>query len=139
MIVDSLMRREVVTVPAEASVRDAAVAMKARGVGSVIAVAGGAPVGILTERDLASRVLADRRDPDATRVAEVMSRPLASIAPSASIEEAATLMRQLRIKRLVVLSEGRVRGMISATQIAYAEPDLARALMQGAGEPRWEG
>lgn len=139
MIVDSLMQRAVLTIDGGSSVRAAAREMKARGVGSVVVTASGAPVGILTERDVAFRVVADARDPDATRVDAVMSRPLATIAPSASVEEAATLMKQLRIKRLVVVQDGAVRGMVSATDIAYAEPDATRALLDGWVKQRWEG
>lgn len=138
MIVDSLMQRTVLTIDGGATVRDAAIAMKARGVGSIVVTLGGAPTGILTERDLAFRILADRRDPDATRVDAVMSRPLATIAPSASVEEAATMMKRLRIKRLVVVQDGVVRGMVSATDIAYAEPEATRALMEGWVKQRWE-
>lgn len=135
---DSLMARSVVTIDGAASAREAAVAMKARGVGSVVVLAAGAPVGIVTERDLAFRVVADRRDPDATRVDAIMSRPLATIAPSASVEEAAAMMKRLRIKRLVVVHDGAVRGMVSATDIAYAEPDAIRAVLEGWVKQRWQ-
>lgn len=132
------MQRSVLTIDGGASARDAAVLMKARGVGSVVVTASGAPIGILTERDLAFRIVADGRDPAGTRVDGVMSKPLATIAPSASIEEAATLMKQLRIKRLVVVLDGQVRGMVSATDIAYAEPEATRALLDGWVKQRWE-
>jgi CBS domain-containing protein len=139
MIVDSLMRRVVVTAPASASVREAARLMRDRGVGCVIATEGGAPVGIVTERDVASRVVAAARDPDATSLRDVMSRPLATIEPSASIEAAAARMKELRVKRLVVVLGSEVRGIVTVTDIAYAEPTLNRSLIEGWVKSRWEG
>lgn len=138
MIVDSLARRTVVTIPASATVHEAAREMRRAGVGSLVALEGGAPAGILTERDLAFRVLAEGRDPQATRVADVMSRPLATIEPSASIEDAARKMKDLKIKRLVVVLDGQVRGILTTTDIAYAEPQLTRDLVEGWVKQRWE-
>ena len=139
MIVASLMRRDIVTVPPEATVREAARVMRDRGVGAVIVARGDAPLGIVTERDLARRVLAAGLDPDATRAAAVMSTPLATIEPAASVEAAAEKMRRLRVKRLVVVLDGLVRGIVSTTDVAYAAPALHKALVDGWVKARWEG
>jgi CBS domain-containing protein len=132
------MKRDVLTIDADSTVRQAAIAMKARRVGGVIVTSTGTPVGMLTERDLAFRIIAEGRDPDVTRVREVMSSPLASIEPAASVEDAAALMKRLRIKRLVVVMDGHVRGILTATDIAYAAPDATRSLMEGWVKQRWE-
>jgi len=139
MIVDSLMRRAVVTAPASASVREAARLMQERRVGCVIATEGDAPVGIVTERDITGRVVAAGRDPDATTLRDVMSRPLATIEPAASVEEAAARMKQLGVKRLVVVLGRELRGVVTVTDIAYAEPALNRSLIEGWVKSRWEG
>jgi len=158
VIVDSLMRRRVVTVPREADVRAAAQRMRDEGGGCVVVTAAGAPVGMLTERDVAFgvvahndadkpwpgghggvRVVAEGRDPAATRVADVMSSPLATIEPAATVEAAAERMRALRVKRLVVVLGHEVRGIITVTDIAYAEPMLNRSLIEGWVKSRWEG
>jgi CBS domain-containing protein len=138
MIVDSLMRRSVLTVPHGASVLDAVRLMRDRGVGCVIATRGGAPAGIMTERDVAFRIVAEGRDPARTRVEDVMSSPLATIEPAASVEQAAEAMRRLRVKRLVVVLGGEVRGIVTVTDIAYAEPELNRDLIEGWVKSRWE-
>lgn len=138
MIVDSLAHRNVATIDREASVREAARLMVGRDVGSVVVTNAGAAEGIVTERDLARRVLAAGLDPDATRVREVMSAPLATIAPSATVEEAAQMMRALRIKRLVVVLGEEVRGIVTATDIAYAAPSLNASLVEGWVKQRWE-
>ena len=137
MIVDSLMRREVLVVPETTNVMEAARQMKRRGVGSVVVTRGGEAIGILTERDVAFRVVAEGRDARSTLVSEVMSQPLATIEPAASVEDAAEKMKALRIKRLVVALDGEVRGIVTATDVAYAEPSLTRALVEGWVRQRW--
>lgn len=132
------MHRGVVTVEGAISVRDAALVMKARTVGGVVVLQQGAPVGILTERDVTFRVVADRLDPDATRVDAIMSKPLATIAPSAGLDEASELMKRLHIKRLVVVKDQQVCGMLTATDIAYAAPGITREFMEGWVKQRWE-
>lgn len=137
MIVDSLMRRNVLSIPRGASVAQAAALMRQGGVGCVIVTQGDAPVGILTERDVTYRVVAEGRDPGATRVEEAMTQPLATIAPSASVEEAAERMRALRVKRLVVVMDGIVRGIVTVTDIAYAEPQIHKGLIEGWVKNPW--
>lgn len=138
MIVDSLMRRSVLTLPEGTTARAAAVLMKERGVGSVVVVRGGALTGIVTERDLVQRVLALVKDPDRTLLGEIMTSPVATIEPAASVEEAAHKMKELKVKRLVVALDGQVRGIVTVTDIAYAEPDLTRGLVEGWVKQRWE-
>ncbi|HVL47076.1 MAG TPA: CBS domain-containing protein [Candidatus Thermoplasmatota archaeon] len=137
MIVDSVMTRKVVTIAPRASAREASRLMRAKAIGCLVVVDGGAPLGVVTERDLAFRVLAEGRDPDGTRVADVMSAPVATVDPAASIEEAAMRMKQLGVKRLVVCLDGEVRGLVSATDIAYAEPEIARSFVDGWIKAQW--
>ncbi|MFA5860803.1 MAG: CBS domain-containing protein [Candidatus Thermoplasmatota archaeon] len=139
MIVDSLMHRDVATLPASATVRAAALLMRSRGVGCVIATVADSPAGMLTERDVTFRIVAEGRDAEKTLVAEVMTRPLATIEPSASIEEAAERMKSLRVKRLVVVLGDQVRGIVTVTDIAYAEPMLNKSLIEGWVKTRWQG
>ena len=138
MIVDSLMHRRIVAADASMSVRDAARLMRERRVGCVVATQGDEAVGIVTERDIAYRVVAAERDPATTRLADVMSAPIATIAPEATIEDAAARMRELRIKRLVVLREGEAVGLVSVTDIAYASPETGRAMLETWVKQRWE-
>lgn len=138
MIVDSLMRRPIVAAEATATVREAARLMEARRVGCLIVTRGDDVVGIVTERDIVFRVVGAGRDADATRLADIMSVPIVSVPPHASVEEAAALMRRLGIKRLVVMSDDEARGIISVTDIAYASPETSRALLDAWVKQRWE-
>lgn len=139
MLVDSLMRRPVVSMDAAATVREAAAHMERHRVGCLVVTRGGRPAGIVTERDVVFRVVAAGRDPAATRLADVMSAPLACVAPETSVDEAAGTMKRLGIKRLVVVRDGEARGVISVTDIAYASPDASRAMLDAWMKQRWEG
>src|SRR5207248_5442707 len=100
------MRRPVVSIEADATVRDAARLMEGQRVGCLIVVRGGHTTGIVTERDLVFRVVAAGRSPESTRVGEVASAPIVSVTPEATVDEAAETMKRLRIKRLVVMRDG---------------------------------
>lgn len=139
MLVDSLMHRPVVTIDAGASVRAAALHMQEMRVGCLVVTRGGLPIGIVTERDVVFRVVAAGLPPDATPITAIASAPIASVTPDTSVDEAADLMKRLKIKRLVVMREGTPRGVISVTDIAYAAPEAARAMMDAWVGPRWEG
>jgi CBS domain-containing protein len=138
MIVDSLMHRPVVGLDAGATVREAAAHMERHRVGCLVVTRGDEAVGIVTERDIVFRVVGAGRDPDATRLADVMSAPIVTVSPDASVDEAAATMKRLRIKRLVVLGDGEARGVISVTDIAYASPEASRAMLDAWVKQRWE-
>ena len=139
MLVDSLMHRPIVSAEAATSAREAARTMERSRVGCLVVTRGDDAVGIVTERDLVFRVLAAGRDADATRLADVMSAPIATVTPATSVDEAAALMKQLKVKRLVVLREGEAVGVISVTDIAYASPEVSRAMLAAWVKQRWEG
>ena len=113
--------------------------MERHRVGCLVVTRGDDAVGIVTERDLVFRVLGAARDPDATPLGEVMSAPIAMVSPDTSVDEAAAMMKRLRVKRLVVLADGEARGVISVTDIAYASPEASRAMLDAWVKQRWEG
>lgn len=137
MLVDSIMRRTVVTIHPGATAREAARLMQEKRIGGIVVAEGGRPIGMLTERDLAWRVLAAARDPDRTQVREIMSHPLASIEPAAQVDAAAEAMKRLGVKRLVVVLDGQLRGIVTVTDIAYARPELSRQFVDTWVKPRW--
>jgi CBS domain-containing protein len=89
--------------------------MLREGVGSILVVgADGAPLGIITDRDLRSKVVAEGRDPTAARAGEIMSAPLVTIAPDAFAFEALLAMTRREIHHLVVVDGGRPVGVVSS-------------------------
>ncbi len=97
-------------------------------VGSIIAVEGGRPVGIVTERDILAKVVAKGKLAKDLRVLEVMSAPVRTIPEDAPLEDAAREMVKGGIKRLVVVRDSSLVGIITATDIirAVAAGKLAR-------------
>ena len=78
----------------------------------------GKPVGIITERDLVRRVIAENKNPATTKIGDIMSDPLISVGPEATVSNIATIMYKNGIRRLPVIEEGRLLGIVTATDLA---------------------
>lgn len=119
------MRKGVITLPQDATAADAAKSLKDNIIGSVIVVHKQEPVGILTERDLVFKVMAEGKDPKKVKLKQVMSSPLKAVGPEVEMEEAAKIMRDERVKRLPVISnKGKLIGILSETDIVRVSPAL---------------
>jgi CBS domain-containing protein len=108
-------RRNPCTARPDESIREAARRMDTRGVGCLVVVDGeNKPVGMLTDRDIAMRVLRRRRDPDATTVEEAMERDLSSVTVDAPVERAVRRMHTEGYRRIPVVDrEGRLVGIFA--------------------------
>jgi CBS domain-containing protein len=106
------------TVSPAQSLTDAAEVMKEEDVGSVPVVEEGRLTGILTDRDIVTRAVAERRDPQAVTVDEVASRELVTVEPEQDLDEALTLMARHQVRRLPVVEEGRLVGMLAQADVA---------------------
>jgi CBS domain-containing protein len=118
----NVMVKKVITVDEQASVKEAADTMNQFEIGSVITTRKGKPIGIITERDLLKRIVAEGRNAKKTKVKEIMSSPLVVISPDTDLEEAARLMFEMKIKKLPVTEQNRLVGLVSLTDIARAQP-----------------
>lgn len=98
----------------------AANVMRERARGSLVVVEDGRPVGIITERDIVRRVVAEGRSPSATKVGDIMSTPLISVGPEATVAAAVKIMYENGIRRLPVVENDRVVGMLTVTDLARA-------------------
>lgn len=106
---------DVFTITPDATVARASVLMKEHRCGGLLAVADGdEPCGIITERDVMTRVVAEGRDPEATTVADVMTRELAVVKPTISVEDAMAVVTDRRLRHLPVVEEGKVVGLITS-------------------------
>jgi CBS domain-containing protein len=128
--VEDVMVKEVMTIDENATVKEAAEVMNKFEIGCLIAVRKGKAMGILTERDLLKRVVAESKDATKTRVRDVMSSPLVVVEPSMDLEEAVRLMFQMKIKKLPVVDEKRLVGLVTLTDIARFQPQMIRILRQ---------
>jgi len=128
--VEDVMVKEVITIDENATVKEAAEVMNKFEIGCLIAIRKGKAMGIITERDLLKRVVADAKDANKTKVKDVMSSPLVVVEPTMDLEEAVKLMFQMKIKKLPVVDGKRLVGLISLTDIARFQPQMIRILKQ---------
>ena len=122
------MIKEVISIDLEASVKDAANMMAQNEIGSLVVTEKRKPVGIITERDLLSRVLATGKNAEATMVKAIMSKPLICGNPEMNADEAARFMVNKKIKKLPVVEGGRMIGMMTLTDLCAVQPDLAKVI-----------
>jgi CBS domain-containing protein len=115
--VKDLMTKNVVTIDAGKTVIEAAALMSENDIGDLVIMDNNVPVGIVTERDLVRRVLAEGKSTD-TKLSEVMTAPLKVIDPEAPIKEAARRMVNRRIRRLPVIKDNKLVGIITAADFA---------------------
>jgi len=131
------MTRNVVTIDASDTVFDACMKYKEKKVGCLVVVDHETCVGIVTERDLIERSVCARRDPDATKVREIMSFGVKVVNELDTVEKALETMRQFKIKKLPVISSEKVVGIITMTDIAKARPDLSKRFMDSWVKAQW--
>jgi CBS domain-containing protein len=112
------MTASVSSVSPSHSLADAAEVMKGKDVGSVPVVEEGRLAGIVTDRDIVTRAVAERRDPKAVRVEEIASHDLVTVEPGQDLDEALALMAGHKVRRLPVLEEGRLVGMLAQADLA---------------------
>lgn len=127
MLIREVMTQSVVTADPTRSVREIAVLMRERNVGSVVLVEDMRPVAFITDRDVALAVVADGRDP-AGRVADHASTPVITADPDMDVEEAAEKMARQGVRRLVVVESGFVAGVVTLDDLTPSVGDRASVL-----------
>jgi predicted transcriptional regulator len=121
MQVQDLMKRHVIKVDHQAKIIEAASKMRDENVGCVVVTIHGSPQGILTDRDIAVRCACLGHDPAECEVATHMTKPLVSVHRGTDILEAAHLMVEHGVRRIPIIDEGILLGII-------ALPDITQAL-----------
>jgi len=122
----SIMVDKVVTTKKDATVKEAVELMNKHEIGCLVVVEDEEPVGIITERDLLKRVLAESKETKNMKVEEVMSTPVLYVTPNVEVEDAAKLMIQNKIKKLPVVEKGKLRGLVTLTDLLRIQPQLIR-------------
>jgi CBS domain-containing protein len=130
MLVSDIMTPNVVTIESSASVLDACMQYKEHGVGCLVVMNNSLVVGILTERDIIERIIVDEKNPRKTNVEEIMTKNIKTIHATARIEQAAEMMKVNRIKKLPVILNNEIVGIVTATDIANNMQDLSREFKQ---------
>src|SRR5574337_596177 len=111
-----IMREQVITIDSSSTVIDAAKKMNEKGIGCLVVMERGNPVGIITERDFVRKIVAYEK-PMSTLVKEVMSSPLISLDPDATIWELAEELKLKKIHKMPVIHENKLVGIVTTTDI----------------------
>ncbi len=131
MLVRDVMSSPVVTMDEDETSNKAAVSMDRDNLGAVIVTnKAGKSIGIITERDLVIRVIAKNLKPDTVKAKEIMTTPLVTIEPEATITDAARRMTRLDIRRLGVIYKGNLLGIISSKDILGVMPELIEIMQE---------
>jgi len=116
--IGEIMTKNVITLEGKATVREAVAIMNEHGIGCLVVVQEENPIGIITEGDMLKRVLLEAKDPSTTKVFQIMSAPIVFGDPHMNIQDAVKLMTEKKIKKLPIIENSRLVGMITLTDLA---------------------
>ena len=135
MNVREIMTTEITRATPDNTLGDIATTMRDEDIGAVPVVDDGELIGIVTDRDIVVRAIADGKDPSTTKVEEVLSEDTESVEPDSDVADAADLMASRQIRRLPVVEGGRLVGMVSLGDIAVKHDEgTAGHALEGVSE-----
>ncbi len=138
MIIKDIMIQRVVTIDSCDSVFNACIKLLDERIGCIVVLEEGFCVGIVTERDFIERTILMNRDPQDTKVKEIMTPNIVTITSLDKIEDALNIMRKYRIKKLPVVNNDNLIGIVTISDIAHARPELTKRFIESWIKPRWD-
>ncbi len=126
MLVKEIMSKDIVSVSPEDTVFQACLIYRDKKVGSLLIMKDEICVGILTERDIIERAVCENKDAQNTKVKEIMSKDIVKIHALKKVEDAVELMDKNQIKKLPVFFNDSIIGIVTATDISKAGPQLSK-------------
>src|SRR4051812_46594229 len=130
------MTPSVKTIDSTATVLEAAEIMRDQDVGALPVADAGRPIGMLTDRDIVVRALADYRDPSQTRVRDIITPRLSTVYDDQDVTEAADVMARDQVRRLLVLNRQQAPvGILSLGDIGKGQEQEGARALQGTSEP----
>jgi CBS domain-containing protein len=135
--VGEVMTKNPVALSADRSVVDAARAMSDMRIGTVVVMDGNKPCGIVTDRDITVRAVATGSDPVTTKLADICSKDVVAVRPDQPVEDAVQMMKAHDVKRVLVMTESKLEGIVSLGDLARegddedVEEDISRAEPNG--------
>ncbi len=128
VLIRDIMSKDVRVVRPDTSMKEVVATMNKFDIGSIIVMQGDRPVGIITERDILRRLVEPCLAPETLTARHVMTSPVLTINETASIDEAAKLMAKKKIKKLPVINNGKLIGIVSFTDIVFKVPTMLSVL-----------
>ncbi len=130
MFVRDIMSVNVVTMPPDATIFDVATSMAKMDIGSIIIAEKDRPLGIITEADIVRRVIADEKDSKTTVARNIMSSPIIHVEPGTALTEAMRVMARSNIRRVAVLKNDSLAGIITSRDLLRWSPELIDILVE---------
>ena len=130
VLVRDVMTKEPRVVRRDTNVQEVVATMNKFDISSVIVVEEKRPVGMVTHKDIISKIVQPRIPPDAVTALEIMSRPIITIDENASVDEAARLMAKKHIKKLAVTRDNQLAGIITSSDLVREAPKLTQLLQE---------
>jgi len=115
--VRDIMQKNVITIEKTKKAQDAAIILKDKEISFLVVVNDNKPIGIVSERDIVRKIVADNKESQSTPLETIMSNNFKWVEPNASIESAVQKMLNNNIRRLVVLEDGELAGVITQTDL----------------------
>ena len=122
--VEEVMSKNPITVSGKMSIREGAKLLREKRISTLIIEEDQKPIGIVTDRDFIVKVLADGVDIDKTTLRDIMSSPVIMIPHDEVLADAAKIMTRRRIRKLPVVKDGKIAGILSENDIVRISPDL---------------
>jgi CBS domain-containing protein len=130
MFVRDIMSVNVVTMSPDATIFDVAILMAKIDIGSVLITDKDRPLGIITESDIVRRVITAEKDPKSTAARDIMSSPIIHVEPGTALTEAMRVMARSNIRRVAVLKNDSLAGIITSRDLLRWSPELIDILVE---------
>ncbi len=127
MLVRDIMNKNVVVSKKDATLKEASEVMSKLHIGSLLIVDKKKIAGIITHSDIVKAIAAEKK-PDITLAEEIMSKKVVTIEPDKKLDDAVSLMIENKIKKLPVVEEGKILGIVTASDIVVVEPKLVASI-----------
>ena len=124
MLIKEIMTSKIITIDINATILDACNKYRDYGVGCLIVTENGQLAGLVTERDVIERTICMDRDPKTTKIKEIMSLDIKTIGPLDKVEKATEMFKKYKIKKLPVVSNDRLVGIVTLTDVVYTGPGI---------------
>ena len=137
MLIKEIMTSPVMTINCDKTILDACNMYRDYKIGCIIVKCDKGSIGLVTERDIIERAICAHKDPEKAKISEIMSSDIKTIHALKKITTAIEIMKENNIKKLPVVQNDEIVGIITATDISRARPDLSKRFIESWVKPEW--
>ena len=133
LVAKDAMSSPVTSIDSENPVFEAAKLMKQKNIGTIVITLQNRPVGIVTEKDIVQRLVADGKDPQKVKIGQIMTAPLMVASPESDLNEIAKKMADKGVRRVPIVDKGKIIGIVTERDVLKQEPQLIDAMKEVVG------